>query len=175
MVVAQRVQSQSGMHLRLVMLGFAALLACAPCARAQDLTDEDLDGVPDEVDECLDTPVGDFIDALGCSVCDCEATAAGDSWASRQAYFRCVLAEGKARKEAGRLTSKELRAVLKRARASSCGDEDLTRCCVWKAENGEGRCRVMAWDKCDYEILHAYDAVDWDVGSCLPDPCNEDE
>lgn len=163
------------MRCSLVTLAIVAMLACVAPARAQDLYDDDGDGVPDATDECLDTQPGDFIDAYGCPVCDCEMTAEGDAWPSRAAYVRCVLGEAKVRKDQGRLTAREFRAALKRARTSSCGDEDLTRCCVWKAEDGEGRCRVMSWERCDYAVLNAYDAIDWDVGSCLPNPCNEDD
>jgi len=156
-------------------VAFAALLACAPLAGAQDLSDDDLDGVPDEADLCLDTPSGDFIDELGCSICDCETMPDGDGWPSRNAYVRCVLNEAKARRASGRITGSELRAALKRARASSCGNEDLTRCCVFPDQRGEGRCRVLGWERCDAGTLHVYDAVDWDVGSCLPNPCNAEE
>lgn len=142
---------------------------------AQEVSDDDRDGVADEIDYCLDTPRGDFVDDFGCSVCDCESSPDGDSWASRRAYVRCVAGEARSRLAAGRIGPDEFRLAIRRARASSCGDEDLTRCCVSRKSGRPARCRIMKWERCDAETLGAFDAVDWDVGSCLPNPCNEEE
>ncbi len=153
----------------------AALLALASAGRSEELVDEDGDGVQDEVDYCIDTPAGDFVDDLGCSVCDCETSPEGDAWSSRRAYVRCVVTEARARLAAGRITAEEWRFAIKRARASSCGNEDLTRCCLFRKASRPARCRVMPWERCDADRLHVLDAVDWDVGSCLPNPCTREE
>lgn len=156
-----------------VVLGM--VLALAPACLAEDLADEDGDGVADELDYCLETPPRDFVDEFGCSVCDCEQSPEGESWSSRRAYVRCVASEARRRLTAGRIDADELRSAIRRARASSCGDEDLTRCCVFRTAGRPGRCRIMDWERCDAETLGAFDAVDWDVGSCLPNPCNDEE
>ncbi len=157
------------------VLACGLVLAFASGVLAQADSDDDRDGVPDEVDFCLDTPAGDFIDAFGCSVCDCEQAPEGGAWSSRRAYQRCVAAEARTRLLDGRIGPAEFRLALKRARASSCGNADLTRCCLFRRAGGAGRCRVMAWERCDAETLRIHDAVDWDVGSCFPNPCNAEE
>lgn len=155
------------------LLALFLVLALVPGARAAAV-DDDLDGVDDAIDECIDTPPGDFVDAVGCSVCDCDFDANGDDWSSRGAYVRCVIKEAKARKASSRLSRHAFRDAVKRARNSSCGDADLTRCCVWSSEDTEAaRCRITTWEQCDPDTMGVYDAEDFDVGSCLPNPCNE--
>jgi len=156
------------------LLALLLALALVPGARAAAV-DDDVDGVDDTIDECIDTPPGDFVDAVGCSVCDCDFDANGDDWASRGAYQRCVIKEAKARKADGRITKRAFREAIKRARNASCGNPDLTRCCVWTTEEtAEARCKVVDWERCDPDSLGVFDAEDVDVGSCLPNPCNEE-
>jgi len=57
---------------------------------SSETKDSDGDGVVDAVDECPGTPLGDIVDAAGCSVCPCDAMPDGTPWKSRSAYLRCV-------------------------------------------------------------------------------------
>ncbi|HXJ32975.1 MAG TPA: hypothetical protein VMS22_02965 [Candidatus Eisenbacteria bacterium] len=148
-----------------------ALLLAAPLAGAQTVRDDlDQDGVADDADACPDTPAFDLVDAAGCSVCDCEATASGAPWSSRGDYVRCVVGTVRERRIDGTITRKEARATLRAARSSACG-EHLVRCCVMFDGQDEGMCRVMDELRCDAGILRANEVTDLGAGSCLPNPC----
>jgi len=144
---------------------------------AQDAADDgDADGIVDIADECLDTPAAALIDDRGCSVCPCDATAAGAVWSSRQEYIACVKAEAKRRRAAGLMRAKQMRTAIRAARRSTCADQQLTRCCVYADfDTDVGQCRLMTADACDalderlFEIDGA--AEDEGGGSCLPNPC----
>jgi hypothetical protein len=142
-----------------------------PRVSAQDVVpDADADGVPDAVDACPSTPPYDLVDETGCSVCDCQVDAAGEPWASRASYLHCVNMAVRARRAAGTLGRRQALLVLRAARASSCGNQFLTRCCV-NAVGGPLVCRVMDQLRCDAGLLHAVSAEPLEPGSCLPDPC----
>jgi len=67
-----------------------------------------------------------------------------------------------------------MRAALRAARLSTCGNLDLTRCCVYQSDNDDvGRCRMMSPDACDAldRQMENGGADDMDSGSCLPNPC----
>lgn len=132
--------------------------------------DADGDGVADSADACPDTAPYDLVDASGCNVCDCDETAAGEPWASRRDYLRCVLGELHARRAEGSLPRKRARLALRAVRGSTCGQEHLVRCCVMFAAKPTGLCRVMDEMRCDDDILHA-DVEDLGSGSCFPNPC----
>lgn len=144
-----------------------ALMLVAPVAAMGDV---DGDGVADGVDACPDTALYDLVDATGCSVCDCDETAAGEPWAARRDYLRCMLDELHARRANGSLTRKEARPILRAVRNSTCGNEHAVRCCVMFPEKPTGMCRVMDELRCDDDVLHA-DVDDMGSGSCLPNPC----
>jgi hypothetical protein len=87
-----------------------------------------------------------------------------------------VSAEARARRRAGTMKRKEMLAAVKRARKSTCGNPNLTRCCVYAhlddtASVNVGQCRMISPDACTALL----DQVDWaedvDVGSCTPNPC----
>jgi len=157
----------------------AAVVASTGVTRvaAQDAPEDgDADGVVDIADECLDTPAGTLIDDSGCSVCPCDATAAGAPWSSRWEYIACVKAEAKRRRAAGLLRTRQMRVAIRAARRSSCGDAQLSRCCVYADFDSDvGQCRLMTSDACDAldERLFESDgaADDEGGGSCLPNPC----
>jgi len=152
-------------------LALAVFLA-ASLAGAQALpADADGAGVADDVDACPDTPTFDLVDGDGCSVCDCEEDPSGKAWTSRGAYLRCVVGAVRERRVAGTIARKQARLVLRAARSSTCGDENLVRCCVMFVGKDQGMCRVMDELRCDGDLLHADAAEDLDVGSCLPNPC----
>ena len=152
-----------------VMLSVPA--AGVALAQLPPAADADHDGVPDDVDACPDTPPYDLVDSTGCSVCDCEVDGTGAPWASRTAYVRCVLAEVRARRAGGLLTSRAARPYLHAMRMSSCGYETRTRCCIMFPGRPQGLCRVMDEAICDPDVLHAETAEDFDAGSCFPNPC----
>jgi len=153
------------------LLASALALLLVPGVHAQ-MVDDDGDGIDDAIDECIDTPPGDMVDQVGCSVCDCDVAADGNDWASHGAYVRCVLHEAHARRAAGRLTRRGYREQLRHARAATCGNADVTRCCLYANANAAGRCRIVGWDACDADTQHVFDASDEDSGSCVPNPCN---
>ena len=164
-------------RLLLFPLAFAMTLALAPAhlAQAQAL-DGDLDGVDDATDQCLDTPAGDLVDATGCSVCPCEGSVDGTPWAAHKAYVDCVVGAAHTMRAARELTRKEMKAAVKRARKSTCGTVEMTRCCVYPSLDTDadvivGRCRLTTVDVCDQLTVEMDNAEDAGPGSCMPNPC----
>src|SRR5205814_8843506 len=120
---------------------------------------------------CDDTPPGDLVDADGCSICPCETTADGDDWGSHRDYVRCVVDATRSRVQIGALRAREMRATVKRARRSTCGNAELTRCCVYTDEDADvGSCRMMRPDACD-AFSDRMDAEVEGSGSCVLNPC----
>jgi hypothetical protein len=160
----------------LTLLMALGLLAAAPVAAQVEDGDLDNDGVADEVDFCEETPEGDFVDGEGCSICPCDETYDGDEWASHDEFVSCVIAEAKLRKKARMITRKQKRAAVKRAKRSSCGNDELTRCCVYgdhldyDADPVIGECRVMSPDAC-FELGDDVYTEDAGSGGCTPNPC----
>lgn len=160
------------------MLSFFVGLALVAPVRAQSEPADDLDqdGVMDDVDECEDTPLGDLIDAVGCSRCPCDESLDEEPWASHESYVACVVTEAKHMRRAHELTRKQKRQAVKRAKRSTCGTEELTRCCVYPddydpdAESITGDCRIMTADEC-FALGDRADAEDEGSGSCNPNPC----
>jgi hypothetical protein len=164
---------------RWFVCAFAVLLVLAlapPAAGQAEPADEDQDGVADAVDQCAETPPGDLVDPLGCSICPCDETAAGDAWASHRAYVDCVVAAARAQQAAGTLRRKQVRAAIRRAKKATCGNEELTRCCVYALDGDfddavRGRCRFLRPDDCDALDEQVDWAEDIGGGSCTPNPC----
>jgi hypothetical protein len=154
---------------------FSLVFAWAAAGQTPDV-DDDLDGVMDSADLCLDTPPGDLVGADGCSLCPCEGSADGNAWTSHRDYVACVGTTAKQMKLAHLITRKEMKAAVKAAKRSSCGSATVTRCCVYTdlfgdAEVVEGRCRLISEDAC-LELDAQVDlAEDIGAGSCLPNPC----
>jgi hypothetical protein len=133
--------------------------------------DDDGDGVPNGLDACAGTAAGDLVDARGCSVCPCDGRAEGGAWSGRAEYVRCVRSEARQRLAAGLFDAAHRRAALARARRSTCGRPDPTRCCIYAgATDAVGRCRIMRRTACESRI-EAGSAADAGLGSCLPSPC----
>ena len=129
--------------------------------------DDDGDGVPDDIDEC-DTPPGDMVDAVGCSVCPCDGPDDVTAWRSHTAYLKCIKTEIKRRVAEGTLPRRDSRGMLLRARGATCGRAQLTRCCIYRGDSSKGHCKIMKVDICDN--LDAGDDVG--SGSCTPNPCD---
>jgi hypothetical protein len=116
-----------------VACAFVALLAgpfAGGVAYALPPADADGDGVTDDVDACPDSAPYELVDATGCSVCDCNDDVAGEPWVSRAAYLQCVFAEVHARRADERLTRRAARLVIRAVRSSTCGSDNLVRCCI---------------------------------------------
>ena len=165
---------------RRLAFGLAVLWAVAGAAPAAGQVDPDSDGdgVADAVDQCPDTDPGDLVDDVGCSVCPCDAPVDADAWASHDDYVACVTGAAKVRRADGSMKRKDMRNAIKRARKATCGNADLTRCCVYahiddNADVNVGQCRITTVDACD--ALSQRDDLDWvedaDAGSCTPNPC----
>jgi hypothetical protein len=116
-----------------------------------------------------DDPVAEMAAA-----CPCDARADGAAWVSHGEYVACVASEARQLRTDGMLRPRQMRAALWAARLSTCGNPDLTRCCVYQSDNDDvGRCRMMSPDACDAldSQMENGGADDMDSGSCLPNPC----
>lgn len=165
---------------RRIALASAVLWAVSGAVPAFGQVDPDTDGdgVTDATDQCADTEPGDLVDPVGCCVCPCDGTTAGDPWTSHDEYVACVTAEAKVRRAEKTMKRLEMRTTIRRARKATCGDDTLTRCCVYahlddNADVNMGQCRVTTIDACD--ALGSREDLDWvedvDGGSCAPNPC----
>ncbi len=140
--------------------------------------DSDGDGVADASDVCEDTDPSDVVGPDGCAICACEDGPDGAGWASQKAFVACVESWVKGARAAGTLGAREARALMRRARNSTCGGADLVRCCVFHSLMAdEGRCRIVSEATCDgvaerlFETTDEGGAYSADTGSCLPNPC----
>lgn len=164
-------------RLLLFPVAFAMTLALAPAQSVQaQVLDDDLDSVDDTVDQCLDTPAGDLVDGSGCSICPCEGSLDVTPWASHKAYVDCVVDAAHTMRAARELTRKEMKAAVRRARKSTCGTAEMTRCCVYPSLDSDadvivGRCRLTTIDTCDELMVEMDAAEDAGPGSCMPNPC----
>ena len=161
-----------------VTLMFLAILVTASPAHAQpaDVPDYDEDGVTDAADQCPDTDPADLIGPDGCAIASCEFGLDGSGWSSKRAYVAYVTSWAKGAKAAGTMSGRDVRALLRRARNSTCGAPDLVRCCVFALFDDDiGRCRIMTEDACDVLDDRMFEsdgeADEEGPGSCLPNPC----
>ena len=131
--------------------------------------------MPDAVDACPDTPPGDLVNNDGCSACPCDGTPGGARWTSRIAYIRCVKGRSRQLFLAGEISQGTARGVVRGALISTCGRENVTRCCVARRIDRprarRNQCRVMTTAYCNEQVTTGL-ATDADIGSCLPNPCN---
>jgi hypothetical protein len=107
-------------------------------------------------------------------VCSCETMIDGSAWSSRADYVACVAAEARRLRAVGAIRAREMRAAIRAAKRSTCGNPNLVRCCVYANDDAEvGRCRMMSEDACDElsESMETGAAEDEGAGSCLPNPC----
>lgn len=80
--------------------------------------DTDLDGVADNLDVCVETPVGAIVDASGCALlqlCSCE------EMKSHGHYVKCVTRTAKAFMASGLMDPKQRKQATKQAARSDCG------------------------------------------------------
>ena len=90
---------------------------------AGDVCDDDIDGdgVIDADDACVPTPVGEAVDAAGCSIsqlCPCD-----NAWKNHGAYVRCVAHSSVDFVADGLITEAEKDVIVSEVAQSDCGHE----------------------------------------------------
>ncbi len=86
--------------------------------------DSDSDGVPDDKDQCPNTPAGAIVDAHGCSIdqlVPCAGPASGGAWASHGQYVSAVGDAAGVFLEAGLITEEQKAAIVAKGGQSNCG------------------------------------------------------
>lgn len=81
--------------------------------------DEDNDGVYDDIDMCPDTPDGDIVDELGCSInqyCPCDS-----DWKNHGQFVSCIAHMAEAFLNEGLIVEEEKDAIVSDAARSDCG------------------------------------------------------
>jgi hypothetical protein len=96
---------------------------------AGDVCDADLDGdgVLDADDPCVPSPVGDAVNADGCSISDlapCEHAVGEDRWKNHGAYVSAVAHVANDFRADGLITEAERDSVVSDAGNSTCGDKN---------------------------------------------------
>lgn len=96
-----------------------------------DTQNDDADGdtVGDSCDACAATSLATPVDREGCSIdqnCRCDQDDDGNPWRSHGRYVRCVKDEAYDLRQSGRISKEEAEAFRDSARASSCGERELT-------------------------------------------------
>lgn len=108
------------------------------------------------------------------AACPCDTTADGAAWGSHSEYVACVARAARQLRTDGMLRPRQMRAAIRTARQSTCGNPSLTRCCVYQSDDDDvGRCRMLSPDACDAldDQIENGEADDMGSGSCLPNPC----
>jgi hypothetical protein len=86
--------------------------------------DSDGDGVPDDIDQCPDTPPGAIVNASGCSIgqlVPCEGPATGGNWKNHGTYVQNVVKIATEFRRAGLITQNDWTEFVKAAALSGCG------------------------------------------------------
>jgi hypothetical protein len=87
-------------------------------------TDVDDDGVPDDQDQCPNTPSGEVVNRNGCSIdqlVPCSGPARGGRWRSHGEYVAAVAKVAESFRRAGLITIGERNATVQAAVRSDCG------------------------------------------------------
>jgi hypothetical protein len=101
--------------------------------------DSDGDGVPDERDQCPNTPPGAVVDGNGCSIAQlvpCAGPLSGGHWENHGLYVASVVKTAKAFLAAGLISEKQQHAIVLAAAKSHCGK---TQACNHRG--GKSPCR----------------------------------
>ena len=94
-------------------------------------------------------------------------------WTLHSDYVACVVTEARQRRLVGGLRPRQMRAAIRAAKQSTCGNPLLTRSCIYQSDDDDvGHCRMMTPDACDAldDQMESGEADDEDSGSCLPNP-----
>jgi hypothetical protein len=89
------------------------------------LQNSDGDGVPDDIDQCPDTPAGAIVDTHGCSIdqlVPCGGPRSGGTWKNHGQYVSGIAETAHAFVVAGLINEGQAAAVVKAAAQSSCGE-----------------------------------------------------
>jgi hypothetical protein len=89
--------------------------------------DLDGDGVLDANDACLPSPLGQPVNAAGCSIaelCPCAHPTGEDRWKNHGAYVSCVAHQANAFQAAGLITAAQKDGIVSAAGQSSCGQKN---------------------------------------------------
>ncbi len=92
--------------------------ACDPCPLDPD-DDADQDGVCGDIDNCPNTPLGEVVNASGCSIdqlCPCE-----NDWQNHGAYVSCVAKTALSFHSSGLIDACESGSIISEAARSDCG------------------------------------------------------
>jgi sugar lactone lactonase YvrE len=88
--------------------------------------DGDGDGVPDDVDLCLDSQAGQPVNAEGCSIlqlCPCSGPLAGGTWRNHGAFVACRAQAARDFAAQGLIGRSEINVYVREAAAATCGGE----------------------------------------------------
>jgi hypothetical protein len=91
--------------------------ACAP-------VDTDGDGVPDDMDQCPNTPPGAIVDSRGCSIdqlVPCPGPLSGGTWKNHGQYVRAVIRAANDFLQAGLINRRQWAQTVRQAAHSRCG------------------------------------------------------
>jgi hypothetical protein len=94
----------------------------APSLLPPSIYDSDNDGISDEDDQCLDTPSGEVVDSVGCSIS--QLCSVDDDWRNHGQYVSCVANEAEVFFEAGLITEDEKDAIVSEAAQSDTGKKE---------------------------------------------------
>lgn len=86
--------------------------------------DADGDGVPDNIDQCPNTPLGTTVDANGCSIdqiVPCAGPHSGGPWRNHGQYVSSVAHVAEGFLQAGLITEAQKDAIVSEAARSKCG------------------------------------------------------
>jgi hypothetical protein len=89
-------------------------------------TDADVDGVPDSLDLCPGTSVGDIVDANGCSIgqiAPCGGPASGGTWKNHGQYVSAVAHAAEAFVEQRLISEVQAEEIVAQAAQSDCGSK----------------------------------------------------
>jgi hypothetical protein len=87
-------------------------------------SDGDGDGVPDDQDQCSDTPSGAVVNEHGCSIdqlVPCAGPATGGDWRNHGQYVATVAKVAQSFRRAGLITVDQKNAIVRAAAKSNCG------------------------------------------------------
>jgi len=86
--------------------------------------DSDEDGVPDDQDECPNTPSSAIVNVRGCSldqIVPCAGPATGGRWRSHGEYMSALMRAVRSFQKSGLITSQERNALVRKGAKSDCG------------------------------------------------------
>lgn len=92
--------------------------------------DSDGDGVPDDMDQCPNTPAGAIVDRHGCSIdqlVPCAGPPSGGPWRNHGRYVSSVAKTAEKFLAAGLITEDQAEAIVEAAAKSNCGKKRKRR------------------------------------------------